>query len=403
MSMSNIPLPNGTRLLHIGPHKTGTTALQVALMKHSSDLLLQGVRYISEGPRVNANFSAFALEGRTSRKVEGEQPIPIVHWENLKSNAARAQDRIVVMSGEEFCILNQANILRVVEGFGQEHLRILVTLRPLSRILGSQWQQAIQGGNERLSFDQWLHEVLDYPNNPHPSAQNFWLRHRHDQLIKRWAESVGSEKVSVIVLDESDHSALPRAFERLVGLDAGTIAMEERTVNRSLTIEEAEAVRSFYLRMEDQGYTEVPGHVRYMMSPAEYIKRNRKPLPGEHKIYVPDWATERTRMISEEMVSNIRNMNVQVIGNLENLQFKPRLQSDPIVSYSSLVPFDLVGWTTLGALVHSRVVEGELPLPKHLSPKQIRRATGRQLVRELLRRFRVRFQKGGQDSYQYED
>lgn len=401
--MSSIPLPNGTRLLHIGPYKTGTTALQFALMKHSSDLLLQGVRYISDAPRVNANFSAFALEGRTSRTVEGEQPIPIMHWDNLKSKAARAKERIVVMSGENFCILNQANISKVVEGFGQEHLRILVTLRPLSSILGSQWQHAIQGGNERLSFDQWLHEVLDYPNNVHTSAQKFWLRHRHDKLIERWAEAVGSEKVSVIVLDDSDHSVLPRSFERLVGLDSGTISMEERTVNRSLTMEEAEAVRSFYLRMEEQGYTEVPGHVRYMMSPAEYIKRKRRPLPGEHKIYLPDWATERTKMISEEIVSNIKNMNVQVIGNVENLLSIPRHQSDPTGSYSSLVPLDIVGWTTLGALVHSRVVEGELPLPKHLSTKQIRRATGRQLVRELLRRFRFRVLNGGHDSYQDEE
>ena len=108
--MSSSPLPDGSRLLHIGPHKTGTTALQIALAKHSSDLLAQGVRYLSEGPRVNANYAAFALEGRTSRNVEGEQPIPMAHWESLKSNAARAQERVVVMSGENFCVLNSKNI-----------------------------------------------------------------------------------------------------------------------------------------------------------------------------------------------------------------------------------------------------------------------------------------------------
>jgi len=396
--MSTSPLPDGTRLLHIGPHKTGTTALQIALAKHSNDLLAQGVRYLSEGPRVNANYAAFALEGRTSRNVEGEEPIPMAHWESLKGNASRAQERVVVMSGENFCVLNAQNIAKVAEGFGKDRTHILVTLRPLRSILGSQWQQAVQGGNELLSFDQWLHEALDNPTDSTTSDQGFWLRHRHDKLIARWAAVVGSERVSVIILDDSDHNVLPRSFEKLAGLKAGTISMDERTINRSLTMEETEAVRGFYLRMEEQGYTEVPGHVRYMMSPAEYMKRNRKPLPGEHKIRVPDWAAERAQKISEEMVSNIKSLNVQLIGNIENLLSAPNGRTESTGAAVSHVPIDLVGWTTLGALVHSRVVEGELPLPKRLSPKQIRRATGRQLIGELLRRAQFRSPKNTTDT-----
>lgn len=391
--MSSLPLPDGTRLLHIGPHKTGTTALQIALAKHSSDLLSQGVRYLSEGPRVNANYAAFALEKRTSRNVEGEQPIPMIHWERLKRNAARAEERIVAMSGENFCVLNRMNIAKVAEGLGTDRTHILVTLRPLRSILGSQWQQAVQGGNELLSFDQWLHQVLDNPTDSTSSDQGFWLRHRHDKLIARWAEVVGSDRVSVIILDDRDHNVLPRLFENLVGLTPGTISMDDRTINRSLTMEETEAIRSFYLRMDKQGYVDVPGHVRYMMSPAEYMKRNRKPLPVEHKIQVPEWAAARARSISEGMVENIKNLNVQILGNVESLLSAPSGQTEAIESDLSIVPIDLVGWTTLGALVHSRVVEGELPLPKRLSPKQIRRATGRQLVGELLRRIRIRSSK----------
>jgi len=317
----------------------------------------------------------------------------MAHWESLKGNAARAQERVVIMSGENFCVLNSKNIAEVAEGFGKDRTHILVTLRPLRSILGSQWQQAVQGGNELLSFDQWLHEALDNPTDSITSDQGFWLRHRHDKLIARWAAVVGSERVSVIILDDSDHSVLPRSFEKLAGLKAGTISMDERTINRSLTMEETEAVRSFYLRMEEQRYTDVPGHVRYMMSPAEYMKRNRKPLPEEHKIRVPEWAAERAQKISEEMVGNIKSSNVQIIGTIENLLSAPSGRTESTEAAISHVPIDLVGWTTLGALVHSRVVEGELPLPKRLSPKQIRRATGRQLVGELFRRMRFRSQK----------
>ncbi len=388
--MSFIPLPDGTRLLHIGPHKTGTTALQIALAKQSSDLLAQGVRYLSEGPRVNANYAAFALEGRTSRKVEDSLPIPLAHWESLKRNAAQAEERIVVMSGEEFCVLSKENITKVVEGFGRERTQILITLRSLGRILGSQWQQYVQAGKMLKTFEEWLHEVLDNVENPTPLGVGFWLRHRHDKLISRWAEVVGSDNISVIILDDQDHDALPRSFEELVGLQLGTLSLEERTVNRSLTAQETEAIRSFYQLMDLQGYAGIPDHIRYMVSPAEYLKRNRKPLPEEHKILLPDWAAERAHKISEAMVGNIKKLNVQIIGNIENLISSPSGRTESARNDNALVPIDLVGWTTLGALVHSRVAEGELPLPKRLSPNQMRRATGGQLLSELVRRTRLR-------------
>ena len=388
--MSSIPLPDGTRLLHIGPHKTGTTALQIALAKHSTELLAQGVRYLSEGPRVNANYAAFALEGRTSRKVENSLPISLAHWESLKRNATRAEERIVVMSGEEFCVLSKENITKVVEGFGRERTQILITLRSLGRILGSQWQQYVQAGKMLKTFEEWLHEVLDNAENPTPLGVGFWLQHRHDKLISRWAEVVGSDKISVIILDDQDHDALPRSFEELVGLQLGTLSLEERTINRSLTAQETEAIRSFYQLMDLQGYAGIPDHIRYMVSPAEYLKRNRRPLPEEHKILLPDWAAERAHKISEAMVGNIKKLNVQIIGNTENLLSSPSGRTESARNDNALVPIDLVGWTTLGALVHSRVAEGELPLPKRLSPNQMRRATGGQLLSELVRRTRLR-------------
>ena len=41
-------LPEGTRLVHIGPHKTGTTSLQAALYAARPALLEQGVRHVGK-------------------------------------------------------------------------------------------------------------------------------------------------------------------------------------------------------------------------------------------------------------------------------------------------------------------------------------------------------------------
>jgi hypothetical protein len=39
-------LPEGARLVHVGPHKTGTTAVQNALWNARPQLLEQGVRHV---------------------------------------------------------------------------------------------------------------------------------------------------------------------------------------------------------------------------------------------------------------------------------------------------------------------------------------------------------------------
>ena len=51
----------------------------------------------------------------------------------------------------------------------------------------------------------------------------FWPIHSHHELVARWAEVVGVEHVTVIVVGDRDRRALPRAFESLLGLRDGTL------------------------------------------------------------------------------------------------------------------------------------------------------------------------------------
>jgi hypothetical protein len=392
--MNEMPLPSGTRLLHIGPHKTGTTALQVALARARSELESQGVRYLWGGVRqTNANLAAQAIARKPSRKFSEETAVPLWHWENLLEKVRASEGFRIMVSGEEFCNVSDATISNVVQAFGHERTQILVTLRPLEKILASQWQQYIQFGAVTESFEAWLEQALA-PTVTDRLIQEFWVRHRHDQLIARWGRAVGTENVICLALDPQDHGLLFRSVEELLGLRESTLVDDGRLINRSITAPEAEAIRSMYGKLQDLGQGELSRHIRYMISPSELIKRSRVPI-GEAKIELPKWAVERAREISAEMAQNITRSGARMIGNINNLT-----PTDPILAPEHLspleaVPADLPGWTAAGVIISSGIARGDLPpTPTTSLPTAwLRRATGSQLMREVMRRIRIRLSR----------
>ena len=210
-------LPEGTRLVHIGPPKTGTTALQGAFHAARAAAEAQGVHYA--GRNRHSMSAVQAVLGRQSF-YSTEGPPPIRHWRKLVDEVRAADAKRVVMSSEFFADANAAAIRTVVDDLDASRVHVVVTLRPLARIIPSAWQQYVQS-NLKVSFDEWLDAMLNQDQTK--ISPSFWHRHRHDRLIARWAEVVGLENVTVVVLDERDHGFVLRAFERLTGLIPGTL------------------------------------------------------------------------------------------------------------------------------------------------------------------------------------
>src|ERR687890_430374 len=86
-------LPAGTRLLHIGPHKTGTTTVQAAFHQNRAALAAQGVHYAgSTGhPRVAAMAAATGKALATSQLSAGMD-----RWRELVEEVAASQARATV-------------------------------------------------------------------------------------------------------------------------------------------------------------------------------------------------------------------------------------------------------------------------------------------------------------------
>ena len=153
--LAALRLPDGTRLLHIGPPKTGTTTVQAAFHGAGPALGAQGVHYA--GRTRHSRRAVFAVTGR--RWLGGEPP-PITEWTSLVTEIRAASQPRVVLSSEAFAQADGPQIRRVVDDLDPARVHVVVTLRPLASILPSSWQQSVQTGND-TPYREWLTAVLE--------------------------------------------------------------------------------------------------------------------------------------------------------------------------------------------------------------------------------------------------
>jgi hypothetical protein len=348
-------LPAGTRLLHIGPHKTGTTALQSAFHTHRRELEAQGVHYA--GPNRQPMGAAHVITGTPSPYADGKTP-PESRWRDLVREVEASSAQRVVISSEGFADAQPAGIERVVRELDRSRLRVVVTLRPLAALLPSQWQQYVQGGMT-LAYEEWLQAMFDKPARG--VSPSFWHRHRHDELVNRWAAAVGADRVTVIVGDETDHEHQLRVFEQLLGLKDGTLVPEPSLGNRSLTVPEVESLRAFNAAFRAEGLgTQL--HNKVVRFGAAELLKQRTPAENEPKIETPAWAVERAVATAREIVDGIASPDVHVVGDLETLATAsptPAKRAEAAAYDIDVVWADVGATMALGIVLASGLARGD--------------------------------------------
>lgn len=308
-------LPAGACLVHIGPHKTGTTSVQSAFHLARRELAAQGVHYA--GPD---RHPVIAVQAAIESQVgSGRRGGPIDRWRSLVAEIARHRAERVVISSEWFSDADDAAIRRIVGDLDPARVHVVLTVRSLDRLLPSQWQQHVAAGLT-LAYEPWLDEVFGQPDSA--SATTFWRRHRHDRLAARWAEVVGAERVTVVVVDEVDRGAVLRAFERLVGLSDGALVPEPDRANRSFTAPEAELMLAVNAAL---GEATADPNLRLNLGlyGVAAAVRLREPGAEEARIETPAWALERAAEAATEIVAGLERSGARVLGDLGALTSAP--------------------------------------------------------------------------------
>ncbi|WP_189709032.1 hypothetical protein [Streptomyces phaeofaciens] len=375
------PLPAGTRLLHIGPHKTGTTSIQGALFGAREKLPAYGVEF----PATSRHPMQAVLAACSRAGMIGDTTPTERHWRQLVDQVAATGGKTSVISSEFFADAPDDSVVeRVVEQLGGERVHVLVTLRPLARIMPSQWQQYVQNGL-RMGYEDWLEHMLRKApyEKPNPS---FWRRHRHDRLVERWVRVVGADRVTVVVVDDRDREGLMRTFEALLGLPAHLLESVPDTANRSLTLAETEMLRN--LNREFRG-NDLPDELYSKLirnGAVMHMKNACRPTSRDVKISTPGWAVEAAAGIGADMAERIAAMGVRVLGDPALLSAAPKPAASAGPAEAVIAP-EVAAQALYGALAAAAATTDRA------SARGVHQTSSGELVRVLGRRCLKRLRR----------
>jgi len=320
-------LPANSIMLHIGAHKTGTTSLQAALFAASKQLEEQGVINLVADGDETANHAARAVQRLPSSGSAGA-PVDYNVWTTLVRQAQAHPNQLVSISAEAFAVSESLVIKQIVKDLGLDRLQVVITLRPLGKILPSQWQQDLHGAWLSLEFEEWLKKTLKDVEpvkqiGPLQVPHQFWFRNRHDALLQRWIDAVGRDSITLVVADDQRKSSLLEHFEKLLSLSAGTLTSTGITRNQSMTLPEMQIMQRYGELLESSELgKKIVAQSRYHKA-LRILRKMRPENENDARLAVPAWSYERVSEIQHEMVERMQASGVAVIGTLNQLNWLP--------------------------------------------------------------------------------
>jgi hypothetical protein len=385
---TDLLLPDDARLLHIGPQKTGSTALQAAIQENREALAAHGVTAVgTDRAERAALWAALMHPGSAEQRYRDD----FARWDTMVAEVANAPGRVVV-SNESIGKAEADGARRMVDALGGDRLHVLAVARRLDRLLPSQWQQRVKMNATTLSYEHWLEVVLDdHPDDP--AWQNIWVPHDLESLVARWTDAAAPERFTLLVADESDRRLLSRTVERMLGLPDDMLRPQEtHRDNTSLGYGRLEVARMLNERLGD---VTIDPALRSRVLRA--VKRH-EPWPDEPRVPgLPRWARERVAELSDARADLVRSLGVRVVGDPDNLRV-PAAADDAVEHEGPvLVPAELAANAIAVAVEAAaereralRRLRRRVRRSQEHGPEGAERLSGRQLAAELGGRLRRR-------------
>jgi hypothetical protein len=325
-------LPTGSRLLHVGPQKTGTTAIQVAMAEARAAMQEHGAYYPRGDHRRRQAGWALGLPG-------GPRDTSIRHWEELVAEVRDAGPVRVCVSDENFARAEAPVVSRIVDDLGGDEPHVIAVARRLDRFLPSQWQERVKAGIG-ASFEDWLTDVLDDQSTSW-ERWNVWMGHDTEALVARWADKVGPERITIVIADESDRRQLTDLFEAMLGLPPGLLELHPDRSNQGFGLVEVELLRRLRVVFERNGWTMQDYHRLVRRGVRRRIGARPVAAPGPRHAPLPGWALDWIRERSDRRADAIPDLGVRVIGDPDWLRVPTDMVVEPIVVDRLTVPLDL--------------------------------------------------------------
>ncbi|WP_221584343.1 hypothetical protein [Microbacterium sp. G2-8] len=311
-------VPTGTRLLHIGMPKTGTTALQTTASRQRDALVAHGVRY--PGDDINHRRALLAKLGVVWGWGEGAAVPGMRPWHELEREISGG-DTSRIWLDHEFCATaRRESAAQLIDALGGP-VHVVVTFRPIPAYVASAWQQYLKSGLS-IDLDTWMHRVLDGWPALDDATPSFGRRIDYAGVVEKWASLVGPENVTAIVLDPADRSVVSETFEDLLELPRGMLDSDARTdafsLNRGFSWEEAEVMLRLNQAIERGGGLPWPEYSRTVRhGVVNRLLTHHAVGADERRVLVPRWAADRASEIARGQLERIRASGIAIVGDLD--------------------------------------------------------------------------------------
>ncbi len=219
-------------ILHIGPHKTGSTYIQKYLHANRERFLEFGLNYpnVAIGPQYG-HHQVFDKIKALSQDDLSE------YMRQFLSGAVN------FVSSEKFDRLRPDDIKRLGESLANLDVKIVYYRRNYVDLLPSWWQERVKQGS-RLSFYEFVLPHILRPFTSHIINPC--------KILDPYADVFGKENIAVIDYDAARKRSgiLPPLFA-LLGIESGPI--KDEIINRSMKLELVEIIRALNMLAEFDG------------------------------------------------------------------------------------------------------------------------------------------------------
>ena len=304
--------------LHVGFHKTGTTALQTILNRNRKQLAELGFLYPKTRKFKAQHEFAWSAANRGwgwkqfGGSFAGPKPAKRMY------KALRKSKLDAIISSEFLSELTTDQIQKLLDLIGSRDLKVIFTVRPIAKILPSAYQQEIKNGS-KLTYSKWLERVFDTETENRNNVR-FWGRHSHHIEIAKWVGVLGKERVSVIISDDSKPDFLSEAFFGLIGVPTDSFREpKESFINRSMDLAEIELIRQINLKFKRElGWDEYVVGVRSSIVKAWTSSSPSENSPG--RLATPSQFAPQLEAKAKEIAQGIKDLGVEIIGDLSSLE-----------------------------------------------------------------------------------
>jgi hypothetical protein len=164
-------------------------------------------------------------------------------------------------------------------------------------------------------------------------------------VVARWADVLGADNVTVIVVDESKPEFLFDSINEYLSLPKDFLKAQETGSNRSLTMEEISLLIELNKRFpEEREWDEYEVFIR-----DGYIRRltdHVKPSKDSGKLPTPKWAIEKGNEIGARNKSELIATGAKIIGEVDSLDTAKVLEGEP--TYPSEISIEVVAEAMIG-------------------------------------------------------